>query len=229
MMKQIRQTIILVDDEQNIRRLISYDLKQASYDVFAFENGQEAYEFSKNHECDAFIVDWMMPVMNGLDLVKALRAEGNTALIMMLTAKSEEEDIIDAFEVGVDDYLTKPFSSRELLVRLKTHLNRIQSKHSPVMSMNGLGIDLEKRTVTYESNAILLTKIEFDVLAYLIKQRDTVISRDEILNELWGFDYDGDTRIVDVHISKLRSKLAHTSIEISSFRGVGYRLEAKHE
>lgn len=228
-MKPTTQSIALVDDEQNIRRLISYDLKQANYDVFAFENGQEALHFSESNFCDAYIVDWMMPEMNGLDLVKRLRQNGCESLIIMLTAKSEEEDIIDAFEAGVDDYLTKPFSSRELLVRLKNHLNRINLKSNAVVVLNGLSIDSLKREVRINNQVMNFTKVEFDLLYLLAQHPNTVFSRDQILNELWGFDYDGDTRIVDVHISKLRTKVQKSGLELSALRGVGYKLEVKHD
>lgn len=120
--------IAIVDDETNIRRLVSYDLKQAGYDVYVFEDGQALLDSSMVAGFDALVVDWMMPRLDGLSLVKVLRAKGHQALVIMLTAKAEEEDLIEAFEAGVDDYLSKPFSSRELLVRLKTHLVRLNSK-----------------------------------------------------------------------------------------------------
>ncbi len=217
--------ICLVDDEQNIRRLVAYDLKQAGYTFDACEQGQEAYTLSQQKKYDVFIVDWMMPVMDGLTLVKKLRADGVTSLIIMLTAKSEEEDLIEAFESGVDDYMTKPFSSRELLLRIKSHLNRFNAHRDQALDINGLIINPITREVTYQDVLIDLTKIEFDLLSYLASHRDQVLSRDQILNELWGFDYDGDTRIVDVHISKLRLKLESTSCGLKSLRGVGYRLE----
>lgn len=217
--------ICLVDDEQNIRRLVAYDLKQAGYTFDACENGLEAYTLSQSTKYDVFIVDWMMPVMDGLSLVKKLRAEGVGALIIMLTAKSEEEDLIEAFESGVDDYMTKPFSSRELLLRIKTHLTRLSQHRGQSLDLKGLTINPITREVKYQEHTIDLTKVEFDLLSYLAHHNDQVLSRDQILNELWGFDYDGDTRIVDVHISKLRPKLEVTSCRLKSLRGIGYRLE----
>lgn len=221
--------VCFVDDEQNIRRLVAYDLKQAGYDYTLCENGKEAFQKSRETPFDIFIVDWMMPEMDGIELVRKLRAEGNRALIIMLTAKSEEEDLIDAFDAGVDDYLTKPFSSRELLVRMKAHMNRLTHDQGSMINLNGLTINQIKREVRYDQKLIDLTKMEFELLQYFAKHIDSVLSRDQILNEIWGFDYDGDTRIVDVHVFKLRTKLEQTSLEIKSSRGVGYILELKHD
>ncbi len=221
--------VCFVDDESNIRRLVAYDLKQAGYEFSLFENGQLAYEASKLTDFDVFIVDWMMPAMDGITLVKTLREEGVKALIIMLTAKSEEEDLIEAFESGVDDYLTKPFSSRELMVRIKAHLQRVKSQVESTMTIQGLLINPSKREVTFQHQLIDLTKTEFDLLILFVQNKGVVLSRDQILNTIWGFDYDGDTRIVDVHVFKLRTKLSMTSIEIKSLRGIGYLLEETHE
>lgn len=221
--------VCFVDDEQNIRRLVAYDLKQAGYEFALFENGRLAYDAFKTSDFDVFIVDWMMPEMDGISLVKKLREEGCKALIIMLTAKSEEEDLIEAFESGVDDYLTKPFSSRELMVRMKAHLNRVKTQLEPNQVLDGLIINLLKREVTYQHQLIDLTKTEFDLLMLFVQNKGIVLSRDLILNSIWGFDYDGDTRIVDVHVFKLRTKLSMTPIEIKSTRGVGYLLEENHD
>ena len=217
--------VCFVDDELNIRRLVAYDLKAAGYATTLCENGQEALNASMSTPFDVMIVDWMMPQMDGLTLVKRLREAGQTAIIIMLTAKSDEEDLIEAFEAGVDDYLTKPFSSRELMVRIKAHLNRSKPAHSPGFRFPGVVIDLLKRTVTLNDHVIELTKTEFDLLVFFAQNVDQVLSRDTILNTIWGFDYDGDTRIVDVHVFKLRSKLASSILAIKSSRGVGYWLE----
>ncbi|NTW96061.1 MAG: response regulator transcription factor [Erysipelotrichaceae bacterium] len=217
--------VCFVDDEQNIRRLVAYDLKQAGYDFTLCENGQEAYLKSKTEAFDVYIIDWMMPEMEGISLVKKLRSENNGSIMIMLTAKSEEEDLIDAFEAGVDDYLTKPFSSRELLVRIKAHLSRVQTKPTSTLVYKDLHINLMNRSVTHSDKPIELTKTEFDLLIYFTQNPSTVLSRDQILTKIWGFEYDGDTRIVDVHVFKLRSKLENTPLEIKSVRGIGYLLE----
>lgn len=221
--------VCFIDDEQNIRRLVAYDLKQAGYDYTLFENGKLAYDASKTTDYDVYIVDWMMPEMDGITLVKKLRAAGVTALIIMLTAKAEEEDLIEAFEAGVDDYLTKPFSSRELLVRMKAHLNRLKVTQEPHLILQGLTINPLKREVIHQKQHIDLTKTEFDLLMLFAQNKGVVLTRDQILNSIWGFDYDGDTRIVDVHVFKLRTKLPSSEVEIKSSRGVGYILEEHHE
>lgn len=217
--------VCFVDDELNIRRLVAYDLKAAGYQTTLCENGQEALSAALSTTFDVMIVDWMMPLMDGLTLVKRLREAGQQAIIIMLTAKSEEEDLIEAFEAGVDDYLTKPFSSRELMVRIKAHLNRTKPTQSPEFRFPGVVIDLLKRTVTLNDQPIDLTKTEFDLLVFFAQNLNQVLSRDTILNTIWGFEYDGDTRIVDVHVFKLRTKLAQSALTIKSSRGVGYLLE----
>lgn len=221
--------VCFIDDEQNIRRLVAYDLKQAGYDYTLFENGKLAYDASKTTDFEVYIVDWMMPEMDGITLVKKLRVAGVTALIIMLTAKAEEEDLIEAFEAGVDDYLTKPFSSRELLVRMKAHLNRLKVTQEPHLILQSLTINPLKREVIHDKKPIDLTKTEFDLLMLFAQNKGVVLTRDQILNTIWGFDYDGDTRIVDVHVFKLRTKLSRSEIEIKSSRGVGYILEERHE
>jgi len=221
--------VCFVDDEQNIRKLVAYDLKQAGYEFSLCANGQEAYALSKTIQFDAFIIDWMMPEMDGITLVKKLRTEKSDAVMIMLTAKSEEEDLIEAFDAGVDDYLTKPFSSRELMVRIKAHLLRSQPKETTELKLGDVTINTLKREVTILNKPVDLTKTEYDLLIYFTENRKTVLSRDQILNKIWGFDYDGDTRIVDVHVFKLRSKLETKTLEIKSIRGVGYLLEETHE
>jgi len=221
--------VCFVDDEQNIRRLVAYDLKQAGYDFSLCANGKEAYELSLKERFDVYIIDWMMPELNGISLVKQLRADKQDAILIMLTAKAEEEDLIEAFDAGVDDYLTKPFSSRELMVRIKAHLNRLQSKPDSRMILKDLTINLMNREVTLKDKPVELTKTEFDLLLYFAENLNTVLSRDQVLNKIWGFDYDGDTRIVDVHVFKLRAKLEASEVHIKSIRGVGYLLEIDHD
>ncbi|MFR0979712.1 MAG: response regulator transcription factor [Holdemania filiformis] len=147
--------------------------------------------------------------------------------VMMLTAKDEEEDILEAFEAGVDDYITKPFSPRELLARIQAHVKRIVKTSRRVLEMGGLTMDLGSREVSVNGRPVSLTKKEFELLEYLLRNPQIVLSRDNILNEIWDFDYDGDTRIVDVHIFKLRNKLQGSGVKIASLRGVGYKLEVQ--
>jgi len=217
--------ILFVDDESNIRRLVGYDLKTAGYDFVLCENGKQAYETASKDVFDVIVIDWMMPLMNGIELVEQLRKDGNEAVLVMLTAKDEEENLLEAFEAGVDDYVTKPFSSRELMARIAAHLRRTSQKQVKTLKFGQISMDLTRREVTINEKRSELTKKEFELLEYFVKNPNVVLSRDTILNEIWNFDYDGDTRIVDVHIFKLRNKLQNSNVTIRSSRGIGYILE----
>jgi len=216
--------ILFVDDELNIRRLVAYDLKQAGYDYTLCENGEEAYQVCLKEHYDVIIVDWMMPLMDGLTLVKKLRSNHNPAIILMLTAKAGEDSLLEAFEAGVDDYMHKPFSSRELIVRIKAHLARVQPINNSSLNYQDIKVQINSRSVFILENEILLTKLEFDLLALFIQENHKVLSRDQLLNKIWGFDYDGDTRIVDIHVFNLRQKIKTSKVEIKSSRGIGYQL-----
>ena len=221
--------ILFVDDEINIRKLVTYDLKQAGFEFDVCENGEEALDLVRKDKYDLCIIDWMMPKLSGLDLVKIMRKEGNDAILIMLTAKDEEEDLIDAFEAGVDDYIRKPFSSRELMLRINVHLKRLKLKQTTTKNIGDVHLDLAKRSCMIKNESILLTKIEFDLLLYFIENLSQVLSRDMILNALWNFEYDGDTRIVDVHVFKLKAKMKSSLLEFKSIRGIGYQLEVNRE
>lgn len=221
--------ILLVEDEESIRKLISYDLKMAKYETVLCEDGKQALEKGLNESFDIMIIDWMLPYINGIELVRRFREKGIDSVIMMLTAKDEEEDILDAFEAGVDDYVTKPFSPRQLLARIQAHTKRISKPSASVMTLGNLQLNVSNREVMVQDQPIELTKKEFELLEYMMRNPKVVLTRDNILNEIWDFDYDGDTRIVDVHIFKLRSKLQGSQINIKSMRGVGYSLEIIHE
>ena len=219
--------ILLIEDEDSIRHLISYDLKNAGFDVTGCPDGASAREKGLNESCDIMIIDWMLPEISGIELVRLFRGKGIDSVMMMLTAKDEEEDILEAFEAGVDDYITKPFSPRELLARIQAHVKRIVKTSRRVLEMGGLTMDLGSREVSVNGQPVSLTKKEFELLEYLLRNPQIVLSRDNILNEIWDFDYDGDTRIVDVHIFKLRNKLQGSGVKIASLRGIGYKLEVQ--
>ena len=219
--------ILLIEDEDSIRHLISYDLKNAGFDVTGCPDGASAREKGLNESFDIMIIDWMLPEISGIELVRLFRGKGIDSVMMMLTAKDEEEDILEAFEAGVDDYITKPFSPRELLARIQAHVKRIVKTSRRVLEMGGLTMDLGSREVSVNGQPVSLTKKEFELREYLLRNPQIVLSRDNILNEIWDFDYDGDTRIVDVHIFKLRNKLQGSGVKIASLRGVGYKLEVQ--
>lgn len=219
--------ILIIEDEKSIRKLIAYDLKLAGYEVSEAEDGKQALELVKEHTFDIILVDWMLPYYNGIELVKNFRKEKLDSVLIMLTALDDETNILEAFDAGVDDYVTKPFSPRVLLARIKVHLKK--QVQSATLTFLDLRVDENKRKIYLKDEALAFTKKEYELLYYFIRNANLVLSRDQILNDIWGFDYDGDTRIVDVHTFKLRSKLKDSQAEIVSSRGVGYILEAKHE
>jgi DNA-binding response OmpR family regulator len=219
--------ICVIEDEKSILKLIEYDLKNAGYHVTSYMDGQQASEAILTQSYDVFVVDWMLPGVSGIELVSQLRQHKSDAIIIMLTAKDEESDVLDAFEAGVDDYLSKPFSPRELLARIKAHTKRYHYKEKKILSFEDIEIHRDQRKVIVANQEQVFTKKEFDLLEYFMNNRNIVLTRDDILNHLWNFDYDGDTRIVDVHVFKLRSKLESTACTIASIRGVGYVLQKK--
>lgn len=217
------QKILIIEDEDGIRRLLRYDLKQFDFDVDSTKDGQEAIKAVESNDYDVIIVDWMLPIYDGISLVKRFRAEGNSAIIIMLTAKDEESDILEAFEAGVDDYMSKPFSPRELTARINAHLKRVHPKDlDKDIIVGNLSLKPSRHSVFLEGKELDLTKKEYDLLYYLLNNLNLALSRDQILSEIWNFDYDGDTRIVDVHIFKLRQKLEGADLKIESLRGFGY-------
>lgn len=222
------EKILLVEDEVNIRKIIAYDLKKANYTLVECGDGKEALEYALKERFDLMIIDWMLPSMSGIEIVQTLRNKGCDAIMMMLTARDDETDILTAFDCGVDDYMSKPFSPRELLARINAHLKRVRKKEHK-LQLGLLTMDLAKRLAYCQKKKLELTKKEFDLLEYFINHPEIVLSRDDILNDVWGFDYDGDTRIVDVHVSKLRNKLKNSGVYIKSSRGIGYLLEELHE
>lgn len=215
--------ILIVDDEPNIRKLLSYDLKSQGYEVEEAENGLDALKKAEKKSFDVYVLDWMMPQLSGLDLVKKLREDHDPGIMMMITAKDTECDLLEAFEAGVDDYLIKPFSPRELSARLKAHLKRYESLHNQRQEHFGnLSWIPEQFSFYIQNKKLDLTYTEYRLLEFLLTHINQVLSRDQILNHLWGFEYDGDTRVVDVHVFKLRRELKEADLKIESVRGVGY-------
>lgn len=221
--------ILLIEDEENIRKIIAYDLSKAGYDIVEANDGSQALQLADKEEFDVLIIDWMLPHVAGIDIVKKLREQGKSSIMIMLTARDDESDILKAFEIGVDDYITKPFSPRELLARVNAHLKRQNKQAEKHLGVGDLQMDMKRREAYIGSELMVLTKKEFDLLEYFIQNKNIVLSRDNILNDIWGFDYDGDTRIVDVHVFKLRNKLNESRVQIKSSRGVGYLLEERNE
>lgn len=221
--------ILLIEDEDNIRKIIAYDLKKAGHEIDECADGLQAMKEAKLRHYDVMVIDWMLPHISGVELVENFRKDGIDSIMMMLTARDDESDILHAFEVGVDDYITKPFSPRELLARIHAHGKRQSNKSLHTTAIGYVSMDVKRREVFIKDEQISLTKKEFELLEYFIRNQNIVLSRDSILNDIWGFDYDGDTRIVDVHVFKLRSKLQNANVKIASSRGIGYLMEVSDE
>lgn len=215
--------ILIIEDEEGIRRLLRYDLKQMNFEVDSAKDGREGLNLAKQNQYDVILVDWMLPYMSGVELVAEFRRLGMRSILMMLTAKDDESDILEAFEAGIDDYMTKPFSPRELTARINAHLRRfVSTQKTRKIQVGDVTVSLDEHSVNVAGEALELTKKEYDLLVYLLQNENIVLSRDQILSEIWNYDYDGDTRIVDVHIFKLRNKLETSNVKINSLRGVGY-------
>lgn len=218
--------ILLIEDEDSIRKIIAYDLIKAGYEIVEADNGLDGLNIGLKENFDLMIIDWMLPKLEGIEIVKEFRKNRVDSVFVMVTAKDEEEDLLHAFEAGVDDYISKPFSPKVLLARVNAHLKRAKKKEDKKVFMD-IELIENKRKAIIANEEVSLTKKEYDLLEYYITNNNVVVSRDKILNELWGFDYDGDTRIVDVHTFKLRSKLKRSAAHIASSRGIGYILEAR--
>lgn len=217
--------VLIIEDEESIRRLIAYDLKVSGYQVNQASNGLDGLQEALKQPYDVILIDWMLPGLDGLSIVRELRSKDIDSILIMLTAKDEETDILECFEAGIDDYITKPFSPRQLQARIKAHLKRFNPNSPKLEVLNEVTINRNLYEVRVNDDVINLTKKEYDLFIYLVDHKNHVLSREQILNEIWNFDYDGDTRIVDVHIFKLRNKLETSSLVIESMRGVGYVLK----
>lgn len=217
--------------------LLSYNLTQANYDVESATNGNDALALATSQSFDAILLDLMLPGMDGVEVTRKLRQERIATPIIMITAKTDEFDKVFGLEIGADDYVTKPFSPREVVARLKAVLRRYQTVpddqaanlSSEMIKIGDIVIDQSKVTVRRRGERIQLTPKEYELLLYLAKRPHQVLKRDQLLEGVWGFDYAGQTRMVDVHMSHLRDKLEpdpKNPIYIQTVRGFGYRLEA---
>lgn len=229
--------ILVVDDEPSIVTLIKFNLEKAGYIVITAEDGRQGLDLSLTEKPDLIVLDLMLPGMDGMDVCKTLRQEKVETPILMLTAKDEEFDKILGLELGADDYMTKPFSPREVVARVKAILRRTQIQETPadaatVIKLGTLEIHTDTYDVYVRGEQLVLTPKEYELLLYLSNNKNKVLSRDQLLNGVWDFHYDGDTRIVDVHISHLREKIEadpKRPVYIRTIRGFGYKLEAPSE
>jgi DNA-binding response OmpR family regulator len=222
--------ILVVDDEPSVTDLLAYNLRKALYDVQVAADGRAALQFVREFQPDLILLDLMIPEVDGLDVCRELRKSSNVRIIM-ITALGEETDRVVGLELGADDYVTKPFSVRELMARIKAVLRRVENKtDEPSTIISGAGnlrMDVDGRTVTVANSPIELTRLEFDLLHRLLINRGRVLTRERLLEQAWGYEYVGDTRAVDSAVKRLRAKLRAASPEadcIESVRGLGYRI-----
>jgi len=233
----MNKKILVVDDEQSIVTLLQYNLKQAGYDVITANDGEEGMMKAINSQPDLIILDLMLPKLDGVDVCKQLRQQRIMTPILMLTARDDEFDKVLGLELGADDYMTKPFSPREVVARVKAILRRTQLATSAdekeennieKVVIGNLEIFPEHYEAYFNGQRLELTPKEFELLLYLAKNKGRVLTRDQLLSAVWNYDFAGDTRIVDVHISHLREKIeANTKkpLYIKTVRGLGYKLE----
>ncbi|GGJ72448.1 two-component system alkaline phosphatase synthesis response regulator PhoP [Anoxybacillus voinovskiensis] len=226
--------VLIVDDEPSIVTLLEYNLKQAGFGVITASDGEEGLQKAILEQPDLIILDLMLPKMDGIEVCKQLRQQKIMVPILMLTAKDDEFDKVLGLELGADDYMTKPFSPREVVARMKAILRRIQPVAAPVEEENNkivigeLSIFPDRYEAYFRDNLLELTPKEFELLVYLAKNKGRVLTRDQLLSAVWNYDFAGDTRIVDVHISHLREKIEQNTkkpLYIKTIRGLGYKLE----
>ena len=219
--------ILIIDDEPSILNLVTAYLRPEGYEVYTASDGPSGLQAARAYKPDLVVLDIMLPGMDGLELLTRLRRESDVYVIL-LTAKTEEIDKIVGLSVGADDYVSKPFSPRELVARIKAALRRLQSGSGPqegqVLNFKRVRIDTASRQVWMNGNPVELTAMEFDLLQVLAEHRGMVMSRERLLEKVWGHDYFGDLRVVDVHVGHIRQKLGDESL-IATVRGVGYRFE----
>lgn len=229
------QKILIIEDEPTLARLLSYNLTQEGYDVSVIDHGLEGLQVALQKSFDLIILDIMLPGMNGFEILTKLRQTGMRTPIIILTARNAEEEVVQGLKHGADDYITKPFGVAELLARVSAVLRRTSNDDTfiqataakeNVITAGELLIYPEKYEVLLHGEAIPLRPKEFEVLLYLVQRPGMVITRDDLMNVVWGFDYIGGQRTVDVHVSSLRKKLEmnQQSVQIDSIRGVGYKL-----
>ena len=227
----MQKTILIVEDDSNIRELLRLYLEQEGYKIEAAQDGQEGLRAFKRIHPDLVLLDLMMPVMDGTQVIKEIRAVSKTPVIM-LTAKSDTFDKVAGLDLGADDYITKPFETRELIARIRAVLRRYGENEAPrKLEFDNLIIDKESYNIVVKGEKMEIPPKEIELLYFLASSPNRVFTRAQLLDDVWGFDYFGDTRTVDVHVKRLREKLQDVSDqwEIKTVWGVGYKCELKNE
>ena len=233
--------ILVIEDEPNIRELVLYNLKTNGYEGIAAEDGVMGVTMVHREKPDLILLDIMLPEKNGYEICRELREEGNNTPIIMITAKTEETDKVMGLECGADDYITKPFGIREMMARIKAVMRRYEAaaagseeeqrteqEADTVLQADDISVNVERHEVSVRGISVELTLKEFELLRYLMENRGHVFTRDQLLNRVWGIDYAGETRTVDVHIRHLRQKLSEAGADghcIETIRGKGYKVK----
>jgi len=222
--------ILVVDDEPTLVATLKYNLERDGFQVVTAEDGESALNLARSHRPDLVLLDLMLPGLDGFQVCRILRREMQVP-ILMLTAKGDEIDKVVGLELGADDYVTKPFSMRELLARVRALLRRADIRpegEREVLNSGDLSVDLAKREATRSAQAVPLKPKEFELLAFFMRNRQRAFTREQLLNQIWGYDFAGDTRTVDVHVSWLRQKIEdqpQKPARIVTVRGLGYRFD----
>ncbi len=219
--------VLVCDDEQLIREVIKEYLKRENYEVVEANNGYDALEIVKKENIDMIIMDIMMPKMDGYEAVRKIKKEKDIP-VLMLSARAEEYDKLLGFELGIDDYMTKPFSPKELIARLKAITKRTEKNESQY-TFEGLVLDDTAHEVTIDGKKVNLTPKEYELLKYLIENKNIALSREQLLTNVWGYDFYGDDRTVDTHVKTLRNNLGKYRKYITTIRKIGYKFEYKNE
>lgn len=221
-------TVLIVDDESRMRKLIKDFLVKKDYIILEAENGETALEiFEENqNKINLVLLDVMMPKLDGWSVLRRIRQISNVPVIM-LTARGEEQDELFGFELGVDEYITKPFSPKILVARVEAILKRLNPKKSEIKNYGSIEIDPDGRTVKVDGKLIEMSLREYELLNYLVENSGIALSREKILNNVWNYDYYGDSRTIDSHIKKIRHKLGKKGKYIKTIRGIGYKFEVK--
>lgn len=219
--------IFIVEDDAGIRELECYALAQAGFEARGFESGEALFDALKRERPQLILLDVMLPHEDGNRILSRLRRDGRTSAlpVMMVTAKGQEWDKVQSLDSGADDYLVKPFGVMELISRVKALLRRSQRIQTQELSCGPVRLDVQRHRVFVEESEVTLTHMEFELLRYLLENRGIAMTREKLLNAVWGLDYLGDSRTVDVHMRTLRAKLGSGGGVIHTLRGVGYRLE----
>lgn len=225
----MKSKILVVDDESDIRELVRYYLDKEGFTVVEAENGQKALDIVENEYIDLAIVDIMMPVMNGFDLVEEMK-EFKDIPVIMLTAKSQSADKLRGFSLGIDDYVTKPFDPQELLARVKTILKRYNINSQNIIKIKDVVFDGDKYEISYNGEIIHLPLKQFELVFELAKNPNQILTREQLIEKIWGMDYDGYDRTVDVHVKRVRENLGHLpGFEVVTIRGLGYKMKIEEE